>query len=200
MCYIDDEKIACAIIKCLDKGFNSFVIYPYGMKGKRVKELLNEDFGISEVAVVDNELSKEDNNILCFNDLENIKQNYVILLSSDNKEIWHELRSDLKERFRDRVIDIADIEITNARSGFSYMGKRMRIDICNKEQINKIFERTQRVWKELGEKEPYWSVVTHDEFKTQNINEEAVKRFYVQGWKEVVKITSILKRNNVIKN
>lgn len=200
MSYIDDEKIVCAIIKCLNDGVRSFVIYPYGTKGKRVKELLNEEFGIEEVAVADNKLSNEDKNILCLNDLKNIEQDYVLLLSSDNKEVWHEIRSGLKEHFRDRVIDIADVETSEIRNGFSYMGKRMQIDTCSKEQIEEIFERTQNVWKELGEKEPYWSVVTHDEFKTRNLNDKAVKKFYIQGWREAIKLASILRRNNVVEN
>lgn len=86
-----------AIIRCLNLGISSFVIYPYGVKGKRVKEILNEEFDIEELAIVDNKQYNDDENILSFEDLEKIRQNYVILLSSDNKEIWHELRNSIEE-------------------------------------------------------------------------------------------------------
>lgn len=99
MRYIDDEKIVSAIIRCLEAGISSFVIYPYGVKGKRVREILNEEFEIEELAVVDNRLSEEDKKVLRLNDLEKIKKDYVILLSSDNKEIWQELRNSLKGKF-----------------------------------------------------------------------------------------------------
>lgn len=199
MRYIDDEKIVSAIIRCLEAGISSFVIYPYGVKGKRVREILNEEFEIEELAVVDNRLSEEDKKVLRLNDLEKIKKDYVILLSSDNKEIWQELRNSLKGKFEGKIIDIAEEEKAIG-SGFSYLGRKMQIDICNKEQIEKIFERTQRTWKAFGEEDPYWSVVTHDEFKAQNINEESIEKFYAQGKKEIIKINAILKRNNKIKN
>ncbi len=196
---IDDERIVSAIIRCLEGGINSFVIYPYGVKGKRVKEILNEEFEVAELAVVDNRLSNEDKNVLCLDDLEKIKEDYVILLSSDNKEIWYELRNSLQGEFGNKIIDIAEEE-KKIGSGFSYLGRKMQIDICNREQIEKVFERTQKIWRAFGEQDPYWSVVTHDEFKSQNINKESIDKFYAQGQREIVKITSILKRNNKIEN
>ena len=165
---IDDERIVSAIIRCLEGGINSFVIYPYGVKGKRVKEILNEEFEVAELAVVDNRLSNEDKNVLCLDDLEKIKEDYVILLSSDNKEIWYELRNSLQGEFGNKIIDIAEEE-KKIGSGFSYLGRKMQIDICNREQIEKVFERTQKIWRAFGEQ-------------------------------EIVKITSILKRNNKIEN
>lgn len=53
------EMIRKAIEDNLNKGINSFVIYPCGFKGKMVKEVLNVEYGIQELALVDNILSKE---------------------------------------------------------------------------------------------------------------------------------------------
>jgi SAM-dependent methyltransferase len=44
-----------------------------------------------------------------------------------------------------------------------------------------LFKALRRQWRELGEKEPYWSVCTHDEYRTANLDAAAKARFYATG-------------------
>lgn len=63
MGYISETKICYAIEKCLSEGKKNFIIYPYGKKGKIVKQILNEEYGIDELAIVDNSLSNMEKHI-----------------------------------------------------------------------------------------------------------------------------------------
>ncbi len=47
------EKIREAIGRCLKKN-KKIAIYPFGVYGKMVKEILNQEFGLQECCIVDN--------------------------------------------------------------------------------------------------------------------------------------------------
>ncbi len=196
---INEEKIRSGVETCLEKGIDIFVIYPYGKKGKLVKKVLNQFYGIKELAIVDNQLAKSDKRFWNMDDLERIDKNYVILLSSDNRKIWNEIREELKGKLIGEVFDLAEEE-TEPEIAFNLIGKSMNIDYCNVEQLKYIFEKTKESWKELGEKEPYWSVVTHNEFKMQNCNEKEIRKFYSMGRLHVAKIVSVLIRNQKVRD
>ena len=40
---------------------------------------------------------------------------------------------------------------------------------------------TDREWRVLGEKDPYWGVITHDKYRLNNLTEESVEEFYDTG-------------------
>lgn len=202
MNYIDEDKIINVIENCLNQGNDKFVIYPYGTHGKEVKRVLNTYFGLTELAIADDHLSKNDRNILCLNDLRKLGGDYIILLSSDNQRIWQEIRDELYAKIdMGRVIvDIADEKVPKEGLSFNLIGRKQHIDACDKDQVQKIFERTQSEWKRFGEKEPYWSVVTHDEFKTENIDQKGLKKFYMQGLPQTARIVSTVVRNDMVKD
>lgn len=66
-----EQRIREAIISILTKN-KEIVIYPFGFYGKLAKEILNSEFGIKELCVVDNNCS--DDNIFKIEDL-NTKKN-----------------------------------------------------------------------------------------------------------------------------
>jgi 2-polyprenyl-3-methyl-5-hydroxy-6-metoxy-1,4-benzoquinol methylase len=44
-----------------------------------------------------------------------------------------------------------------------------------------LFEAVRRQWRTLGETEPFWSVLTHDEYRAANLDAAAKARFYATG-------------------
>lgn len=79
------EIIKKALNNYINEGKESFVIFPFGKYGREVKKILNNDFNIQELFVVDNNLSKQDSNIY---DIEYLrtryeKEDFYILLAID---------------------------------------------------------------------------------------------------------------------
>lgn len=52
------------IKECLDEGWRKFIIFPFGENGMLVKKVLEEAFGITDIIIVDTELSKYNANII----------------------------------------------------------------------------------------------------------------------------------------
>lgn len=53
---------------------------------------------------------------------------------------------------------------------------------------------TDRDWRYIGEKEPYWGVLTHDRFKSQIIGEKQIEELYLSGEHDVQKFMSTFRR------
>jgi SAM-dependent methyltransferase len=64
-------------------------------------------------------------------------------------------------------------------------------------QLTALFERLRRQWRALGESEPFWSVLTHDEFRAANLDGAAVARFYETGAEHAALIELFCARNSV---
>lgn len=199
---INENKIIYVIEQCINQGNNTFVIYPYGTYGMLVKRILNSYYGITELAIVDNRLSIDNQDILCLDDLGKLDGEYIILLASDNQDIWKEIREEVNAKVKgDRtIIDIAGCEMSLEGYSFNLIGKSQQIQKCSNEQIRNIFESTQASWKCFGEQQPYWSVVTHNEFKMQNIDQKAIDKFYMQGILQAARIVSTAIRNHVVED
>ena len=193
---INEEMIRTVIERQIGQGADSFVIYPFGAKGKLVKKTLNEAYGIKEKAIIDNKLSESDASILHSKELEAMPKDWVVLLASHNKENYQEIRSAVCNDTGRVVCDIAEAEAGK----FLLSYNKMAIEQCDSEQLQQIFDRTKREWMALGEQDPYWSVLTHEEYKSENINEEALRKFYASGWLNVAKIVNTLSRNEVVNN
>lgn len=106
MNYID--KINNAIREQVELGKKDFVIYPFGEQGKLAKQILNILYGIQEKFIIDNKLSISDNKFKNIKYLEEIDcTKYTFLLSSDNKNIYNEIRKRLYEYVpKENVVDI----------------------------------------------------------------------------------------------
>ncbi len=48
-------------------------------------------------------------------------------------------------------------------------------------QLAALFERLREGWRKLGEEEPFWSVYTHDEYRSANVDSAALERLYASG-------------------
>ncbi len=94
------ENKARRVIKGLiDSGKKDFVIYPYGKRGREVEKLLEEEFGIIDVMVVDNYASSENKRIIKVDELrQDDLGNKWLLLCSDSREKMVEIRRELFEK------------------------------------------------------------------------------------------------------
>ena len=52
---------------------------------------------------------------------------------------------------------------------------------------------TDRDWKGIGDKEPYWGVVTFDQYRRRNMNDKALTEFYLSGAIKVEQFLSTFK-------
>ena len=194
---INDSKILNAIENHLPNG--KFVIFPYGRWGKRVQTLLNRKYKINELAIVDNELSKEYSGILSTNDIERIEgQDYVVLFAVANPDVYSDLLAQTQLFGENVVCDIAAIECSN--DFFSMCCEKMYIEDCDSAQMKTIFDMTRQTWSQLGESQPYWSVVTDRKYLTENMDEKRKSEFYESGKKNCKVIIQTLIRNDVIRD
>lgn len=193
---INDRKILNAIESNLQNG--KFVIFPYGRWGKRVKHLLNRKYKINELAIVDNELSKECSGILSMNDIEKIEgQDYVVLFAVTNPDIYSDLLAQTQLFRGNLVCDIAAMECSN--NFFSMCSEKMYIENCDSAQMETIFDMTRQTWSQLGKSQPYWSVITYKKYLVENMDEKRRAEFYESGKESCIAIIQTLIRNDVIK-
>lgn len=82
---------------------------------------------------------------------------------------------------------------------FNMEWPKMHIEKCDQKQLEQLLEITKKAWTKLGEEEPYWSVVTHEEYLSQNINQQAMDKFYASGVLRTERIVATLLRNEIIK-
>lgn len=194
---INDRKILRAIESNLSNG--KFVIFPFGKWGKRVKYLLNKKYGIKEIAIVDNELAKESENIYSIHDVKAIEvEDYVVLFAVSNAEVYESLWAQTQV-FKDKSIcDIASLECDN--NFFSMCSDKLFIEECNSKQLEMIFDMTRQTWSQLGNSQPYWSVLTDKRYLIENMGEKEMIDFYGSGESELASIIQTLIRNDIIKD
>jgi acetyltransferase-like isoleucine patch superfamily enzyme len=98
-------EIRNCIEKQLDRGMHDFIIFPYGDVGMKVKNYLNNTYGITERYIVDNHLCKYNSKIISVQELAGADcEDAVVILASMNKRIYAELMSSIKPYFRDEDI------------------------------------------------------------------------------------------------
>jgi SAM-dependent methyltransferase len=74
---------------------------------------------------------------------------------------------------------------------------RMPIDdACREDDLQRLFDHIQKTWGHLGETEPYWSVVTYEQFKKSYI-QRVREEFYNTGEHDVRRLISTLDRNGI---
>ena len=102
-----DNKICVAINRYVSQGKKKFVIFPYGTYGKRAKKILNEIFKIQEIALVDNILSVDSDEIMSLEDLVQIQGEYVVLFSIAKRELYNSLLKKLEEHTNCEICQVA---------------------------------------------------------------------------------------------
>jgi len=54
------------------------------------------------------------------------------------------------------------------------------------------FDSTRKVWENYAIKNPYWGVLTHDNYDNEHINENSISEFFKSGKKDIDFLESIL--------
>lgn len=108
-----------------------------------------------------------------------------------------------KVKFLARTQDVrreflSSLEFKSKNPGFHSLtltGNEPPFEIEMTNDLRPIFDHIQQVWEHLGETEPYWSVLTWDEFKSTGTG--TPEDFYATGQKDVTVLRCSLKRNNI---
>jgi SAM-dependent methyltransferase len=73
----------------------------------------------------------------------------------------------------------------------------VQIDL-SKDEIDKLWAHIRRVWTQFGAEEPYWSVLTGSEYKSDAINHPSIlETFYNSSASDISYLDAFLKRNDV---
>lgn len=56
-------------------------------------------------------------------------------------------------------------------------------------------ESTDKAWRRLGQIDPYFAVVSHEQFRTESLNASARKQFFEMGEVHVAQIVEIIRRH-----
>jgi 2-polyprenyl-3-methyl-5-hydroxy-6-metoxy-1,4-benzoquinol methylase len=63
-----------------------------------------------------------------------------------------------------------------------YFAAPARVDVhVTDESLSKMFDRIQHEWSKLGQDDPYWSVLTHDDFRAESIDGDRSRIFFETG-------------------
>ena len=106
--YVVKKKLE-SIIK--EYGYDKkYIIFPYGEYGKMVKAVLNTDFGIQEILIIDNGLSAKRSDIAKnIDELRDIDKSdeYILLVSSCRHDLHQEILNQIA--FLSERISIVDV-------------------------------------------------------------------------------------------
>lgn len=98
---------------------------------------------------------------------------------------------------RKEVMASDEFKLKNPWNTFLTMsGNEPSMPIDEVLEINPLFSRIQETWEHLGGTDPYWSVITHEEYKHQNI-EKNREKFYLSGRDELAILLNSLERNGL---
>lgn len=193
---ITESKIFQTIETYIANDKKRFIIYPYGSKGKMLEKVLKESFHIQDYVLADNYQNRE--NILPVVQLDAFAEDHVLLICSDNPESYWAIREGLREKFHGEICDLAETEVERYEyEPFHFENSKMVIEETDERQIRHLFERTKRAWEKLGNEEPYFSVITHDEMRTENLTAESISQFFQSGAMKAIEVINSLERNAV---
>ncbi len=101
----DFQLISQAIRNELDNGNRNFAIFPYGDIGCLAKRILEDQFGISDFILLDNEICKYNEKVMPLSALRSKQGQRAVLFTCTNMEIYEALLKELVE-YQCRCVDI----------------------------------------------------------------------------------------------
>ncbi|NBJ81070.1 antibiotic acetyltransferase [bacterium 1XD42-94] len=87
---VNYQTIRKTVQRCIDEGWKRFIIFPFGENGMCTKHILQETFGITDIVIVDTELSKYNSKIKSVEELHRDKElcnNAILIIASVEQEI-----------------------------------------------------------------------------------------------------------------
>lgn len=97
---------------------------------------------------------------------------------ASERDFWRALVSSDEFRLRTRSADQVVMDAVDAAYWAPAMDVEHEVPAAT---MDVLVERIRRQWTVLGETNPHYSVLTSDEFRTENLNPGAVARFYQSG-------------------
>jgi SAM-dependent methyltransferase len=81
--------------------------------------------------------------------------------------------------------------------GRRYAGSRLPVDTeVPEDLLDRFFQRIQAQWRKLGDNEPFYSVLTHEQYKSARFGENS-ERFYASGAEHAAMVDYFAERNGV---
>lgn len=137
---INTQAIERYIKALIDKSVTKFILYPYGVNGKTIHEVLENKFSIEPVHIVDNALCEWDTDIVSLAELKKeYDENSYVILTVENRELNTKMYAQLKTFIeQDKIINILDCEKYIQKSAFpDFSSFRIQSLLGNKNDIVK---------------------------------------------------------------
>ncbi len=64
-------------------------------------------------------------------------------------------------------------------------------------EMRRLFDHIQENWQQLGKDDPYWSVISAEQFRSDNIVPQRIDEFYANGRGDLDRILKTLERNGI---
>lgn len=123
------RAICRTIDELLNKGYDNFIIYPFGDVGFQVKQILNIRYGLQELAIVDNMLASRNSNIIKSSDISllDIPPKTAVIISTLSDILAKKLDKTLPHTLQRQVIMVASNENVedHIHSVITYKGHRV---------------------------------------------------------------------------
>ena len=107
-------RISSVIRKCIETGKMKFAIYPYGINGLMTENILNQQFGIRDILILDNNISLINERVYSLSALTAMDtSSYTFLITSTNLNSYDSVREQIEHYVpKKRIVDIfPDIHI-----------------------------------------------------------------------------------------
>lgn len=112
-----NDFLKVIIYEELKKAHTDFIIYPFGVIGKQVKKILNEDFKISENLILDDMLQQDE--VFPVQYLQNyeMKENEYIILATVKQELYYEKKklAEKYSKYPQNIISLFDYSEDNLK-------------------------------------------------------------------------------------
>lgn len=130
---IVEKNVSFEIKKILHRGCKQLMLFPYGKYGRIVKRVLNEEYSVQEIGILDNRLSKSHEDIKPLDYLKEhpLQEGEYLVITSSNGAIFCELRDEVKKYVpenqiidffsKNKVLGVAEyMEEIARRAGFDF--------------------------------------------------------------------------------
>lgn len=118
----------------------------------------------------------------------------------ENEQVFaHHMKAQDFLTFRNVLLTSQEFSVNSPFLGICRHRSVENIDVettCSTADLAAMSENIAREWRKFGETEPHWSVLTGEEFKPENIDQN-LDLFYSRGEEDISYIIAALKRNCV---
>ncbi len=148
----------------------------------KIARRMKDSFHLSQIA--GKIARKGDNSRLTSYDVINAYRFLLGRLQENAQVVLDKLQLKNFKNLRDEIIGCAEYKdkLSTTLPIFDVYQESPKIDInITSEKRQQLFNHIQKNWTDFGSAEPWWSVLTHPQYKTANISDTARDEFYKSG-------------------